>query len=413
MNLPPPLFAAVRIPRFAAQALAAAQPGLRGRAFAVVEQDPESHKTAVLDLSASAAAGADLRRVWPGLPAFLARRKWPELPLVPRDAEAEAKLRARLEALWLRATPAFEAMGSKALLDLAGTPLARRHLKGARENGTEEGGMRSLAEALREAIRKLGVGQAAVGVASTRVMARVLAKVAESHAGEGEGACASGDETHRLDPLPPGLLPGISPAARARLKKYGLATIASLRRLEREELRLRFGLEGDRLHALARGLDFGPAEEKRRAVEVETVLPRDLNDEEALRNRARLAADKLGHALRFEGLKAGRFTLTLVYSDGRSARRTAALNPPSADFEALAERVEPLFFELYQRRVALRRIRLSVAVPSAETGQRDLFEEAMPGRREALGRAIDAIRRKRGFAKLVSGSNVEKKTIEQ
>jgi nucleotidyltransferase/DNA polymerase involved in DNA repair len=405
VNLPPSLFAAVRIPRFAAQALSAARPELRGRPFVVVEQDPESHKTTVLDLSPSAAAEGEFRHIWPGLPAFLVRRKWAELPVMARDIKAETKLRAALDALWLCATPAFASEGGKVLLDLAGTPLARRHMKRERD---EEESMRRLGEALHAAVRALGMEQAAVGVAATRVAARMLAKVVQSHDGSGSAACPSGSETDRFDSLSPDYLPGLSPAARARLKKYGLVAIAAVRVLDREELRLRFGLEGDRLHALARGLDFGPAIEKRRPVEVETVFPRDLNDEEVLRNRARLTADKLCHALRAEGLKANRFTLTLVYSDGRSARRTLALNPPTAAFEALAARVVPLFFELYQRRVALRRIRLGVAVPAPETGQRDLFEDALSGKQEALSRAIDAIRRKRGFTDVVSASNVEK-----
>src|SRR5690606_22766745 len=136
--------------------------------------------------------------------------------------------------------------------------------------------------------------------------------------------------------------------------------------LGKEELTLRFGTEGEKLYTLARGMDLEPVVSRRKPVAVETVLPRDLNDEQALRNQVRLTADKLAHALRLAAMKTARFTLVLVYSDGRSARRTMKLHPPTAAFTPLAEAATGLFFELYQRRVALRRLRLLVAAPAAE-----------------------------------------------
>ena len=141
---------------------------------------------------------------------------------------------------------------------------------------------------------------------------------------------------------------------------------------------------------------------------MDTILPLDLNDEAALRNQVRLTADKLGHALRLAGptpMKAGRFTLVLIYSDGRSARRTVSL-PPTAAFAPLADAAVSVFFELYQRRVALRRLQLHVSTPAVETGQRDLFEEKGASKKEALEAAIDRIRIKRKFGAVLSGSNV-------
>jgi nucleotidyltransferase/DNA polymerase involved in DNA repair len=153
-------------------------------------------------------------------------------------------------------------------------------------------------------------------------------------------------------------------------------------------------------------MDLEPVASRRKPIAAETVLPHDVNDEEALRNQVRLTVDKLGHALRLAGAKTSRFTLVLAYSDGRSARRTVKVNPPTAAFLPLAERALPLFFVLYQRRVALRRIRLLVTAPAVETGQRELFEAAGAGKQEALEAAIDRIRNKRKFWDVLSGSNV-------
>jgi hypothetical protein len=84
------------------------------------------------------------------------------------------------------------------------------------------------------------------------------------------------------------------------------------------------------------------------------------------------------------------------------------LNPPTSAFAPLADKAASLFFELYQRRVALRRLQLQVATPAVETGQRDLFEETGAGKREALEAAIDRIRVKRAFGAVLSGSNVRR-----
>ena len=401
--IPETLFAAVHIPRFTAQALSAERPTLRRQPFIVVEQNPSSHKTMVLELSDAADALMEKsprgRRVWPGLPVFIAQRKWPGLPVLSRDTAAEARLRERMRALWVRCTPEFTVRDNGgATLDMTGTPAARKF---------EPAGW---ATHLQLQLYGLGLDAAAIGVAPSQVVARVLARLSgRPGAPCGIQVCPPGGEARLLDPLSPALLPDLSSHARERLKKYGLETLGAVRRLDREELTLRFGSEGDKLYTLVRGMDLEPVVAKRKAITVDTILPLDLNDEAALRNQVRLTADKLAHALRLAGpapMKAGRFTFILTYSDGRSARRTVRVEPPTAAFAPLADAAVSAFFEMYQRRVALRRLQLQVSTPAVETGQRDLFEEKGTGKREALEAAIDRIRTKRAFGAVLSGSNV-------
>jgi DNA polymerase-4 len=407
---PHPLFAAVVVPHFTAQAMIAAQPALRGMAFAVADQAVESHKTPVLDVSPA----AETRGVHPGLPVFLMRRKWPRMPVLPRDAAAETLLRDRMRALWTRCTPEFTVRDNGgAMLDMTGTPLGREALPRRGVTSPEQGMLR-LAGRLQAGLLGLGLESAAIGIGSSQVMARVLARLG---APDGLLVCIPGGESRALDRLSPLLLPGLSPGARERLRKYGFATVGAVRSLEKEALILRFGAEGEKLYSLARGLDLEPVLVRRKPLAVETVLSHDVNDEAALRNQVRLTADKLGHALRGadggNGRKANRFTMILMYSDGRAARRTLRLHPPTAAFQPLAEGAVALFLELYKRRVALRRIRLLVTAPAVETGQRELFETEGEGKREALEAAIDRIRAKRSFGAVLSGSNVERRAKSQ
>src|SRR4051812_16855128 len=118
---PPSLFLALEAPEFPAQAIAAWDERLRGRPFAVVEQDPDSHKTYVIAVSPSAREG----EVFPGMPLAAARRRLRGLEVASRNPAWEAALGDELRALALRYTPESEVRGGRALLDMTGTPDAR------------------------------------------------------------------------------------------------------------------------------------------------------------------------------------------------------------------------------------------------------------------------------------------------
>ena len=387
---PDPLFAAVEIPHFLAQTLSVWNPILRGKPFAVIEQNAESHKTPLLAVSETARKFG----VIPGVPVFITKRRWPHVQILMRDLPGEMRLRKTMHTHLLGYTPVFTIRDSGgALLDMTGTPATRK--------ATPE----VWAGHLQKTLRDLGLEAVSVGVASSQIVARALARLNEPH---GIQVCPMGDETFLLDPLSPNLLPGLSSHGRELLRKYGLVSISSIRRLDKEEITLRFGSEGEKLYSLVRGWDFEATSSGGKSIMAESLLSQDLNDQEALRNQVRLTADKLGYELRLKDCKAAKVTLVLTYSDKRSARRTIALNPPTSAFPELAEKAMHLFEEIYQRRVALRRIQLQVTVPRVDTGQLDLFDEVWIRKQRALEAAIDRIRRKRTFQAVLSGNNVFK-----
>ena len=121
----------------------------------------------------------------------------------------------------------------------------------------------------------------------------------------------------------------------------------------------------------------------------------------------RLTADKLAFRLREAGRQADRLTLAIRYADGKAARKTVAIRPRTGAFLVLADHSRELFRALYQRRVALRAIALSVPAPKQDTGQTDLFASQDDRRQHALGDALAKIRGRSGFAIILSGANVE------
>jgi DNA polymerase-4 len=390
-----PLFAAVEIPHFLAQTLSVWNPELRGRSFAVIEQNAESHKTPLLAVSETAAKFG----LTPGIPIFIAKRRWPDVQILMRDLPGEATLRKTMSTHLLGYTPLFTIRESGgAVLDMTGTPVTRK--------ATPE----IWAYHLQKTLRDLGLEAVSIGIASSQIVAQVLARLNKPH---GIQVCPMGNETSLLDPLLPELLPGLSSHTRELLRKYGLASISNIRRLDKEEILLRFGSEGEKLYSLVRGWDFETISSGGKAIVAESLLSQDLNDQETLRSQVRLTADKLGHALRLKDCKAARVTLVLTYSDKRSVRRTTPLHPPTSAFPRLAEKATHLFEEIYQRRVALRRIQLQVTLPRTDTGQLDLFDEVWVRKQHALEAAIDRIRCKRNFQAVLSGSNVMKRSVKQ
>jgi DNA polymerase IV len=387
---PPPLFLALEAPEFPAQALAAWDDRLRGRAFAVVEQDPGSHKTYVIAVS-PAARNADL---FAGMPLAVARRRLPGLEAASRNPAWEAALGDELRALCRRYTPEAEVRGGRALLDMTGTPAARalRPLGLARK-------------LLRDTRYVAGLTELYAGAAATRLMAKVMARLAAERGGDAE-ACPPGSESLLLDPLPPICLPGLSPQCRARLRRYSLGAVGQVRALGREALAARFGAEGDKLYTLACGLDLEAVRAERGDVSAETVLSADGNDDDALARAVRLTADKLVFQLRARGLQADRLTLAIRYADGKAVRKTAAVRPRTCDFAVLAALADGLFRTLYQRRVALRAVSLTAPAPGPDTGQTELFAGEGDRRQRALGDALAKIRARAGFGAILSGSNL-------
>jgi len=389
---PEPLFIAVAIDQVAAQALEGGEAELRGRAFAVVQQNAESHKASVYSVSASAREMG----VHPGMPVFIMRRKLGRrVAVVPRSQEEEERALGALRALLSQLTPAFEMDGrGSALLDLAGTP-AQRAL-----------GWAALAELLRQRVReRTGMGELGLGISRSALVARSLAREAQPN---GTRICEPGEEGETLTRMDLDALPGLSGHVREAARKYGLHRVDQIQELDRSALTARLGrMEGETLYGLARGVSGGRREQESGAVSAETVLTQDINYQYALAQYVRLTADRVCDELRRQGLLAPRVALRLQYTDNQTTQRSLTLSAPTDDLEAISEGALGLFEELYVRRVALKSVQIIVRRPARDTGQIDLFEGRRERRRRSLGRALTDIRGRMGFEAVMGATALE------
>lgn len=392
---PDPLWAAVQVDQFAAQALAAARPELRGWPFVVICQSADSHRAAVQAVSPQARAlGAAV-----GMPVFALRRKLGRAVAVElRDESAEGACTAAAEALLSAWTPLCRLRAGwsrlTALADLSGTPAAR-------QLGWQGAGP-ALAQALRD---RVGVDEVAVGVSASRLVAKLLAREATP---AGIRACAPGDEAEVIARTGTAGLPGLGSLCRERAARYGLDRAEQILALDRKALRRRFGRQvGERLYGLVRGLESQARDARPSAIEGETVLACDANDERLLRDALRLAVDKACDGLRQAGQVAKAVRLRLVYTDNRRSQKTAQLPASTDDFAALSAAAQRLFAAAHVRRVALKAVAVAALRTSPCTGQRDLFEGIEAQKRRQLGAALTDIRRRMGFSAVVVAGALE------
>ena len=383
---PEPLYLCMEIDQFPAQVIAACEPRYRNTPFVVVRQRADSHHSRVWACS-RAAADIGIRQ---GMPVRTARRRR-GVAVVPWDAALERMALEDLACILCDHTPAYEvdARGT-CVADLSGTP--------AQRNQSAEQIALGLFQTVRD---RIGLEALAIGASRSRLVARLMARASRPC---GIRICRPGEEEDTLAALAVRWLPGLSATCRDKLRKYGLKTIGQVRCLGRQALVRRFGREGERLYSLACGVDVERRAVRMPALQAETVLDRDINDDALLVRQVRYTADKLCYELKTAQARTNRLTFALTYTDGKMAQKTVSLPYPTHDYAILAQTAVRLFEALYQRRAAIKSIRLTVNRLKRDTGQLDLFETARDQRQRRLEAAMTDIRKKMGFHSVLNAS---------
>ncbi len=172
-------------------------------------------------------------------------------------------------------------------------------------------------------------GRPLAGIGGTRFAAAVAASIAAAvpgapvaapgagSAGSAAGAVllhvvAPGADAEFLAPLSAAML-SRDPEIRARLDRLGLRAIGQVAQLPRSALVARFGPEGERLHARARGEETNPFRPRRAPERMVLALPIDppVSDVEGLRFVLHRLAAAFGDQLQARGAATSRARLTL------------------------------------------------------------------------------------------------------
>ena len=320
----------------------------------------------VIDASPDARA-LGVRR---GMPLGSAHRLVPEATFIEPDLDADR----------VAAERAFEALGAfSPSLAGSGDPLDPAY--GLFEMGID--GLGPLWGPEPVLVERVGAALTAVlpgeglatraGVAGTHFAATIAAV----HARAGSPVVvAPGDEAAFLADFPSGLLT-TNLDVRARLTRFGLRRIGAVAGLPRSALIARFGNEGARLHARARGEETEPFRARHAPERLALALPIEppVEDLEPLRFVLHRLVAAITTQLTTRGLAADRAVLTLELDLAFAARGTSPrmeveqrFPEPTADPEA----IERLLFARLEREpppAAVQRLDLELRGTTEAAGQ--------------------------------------------
>ncbi len=328
-----------------------------------------------------------------GMPLAAARRRCPRAVVRPPRPEAEyGRFTARCLGPALGLTPLVEpgrGMGHL-YLDLTGS---RRLL----------GSAPAMARHLQRELGRVTGLVPAWGLAESRLVARVAARVAKPDRGR---VVAPGSTRDFLDPLPLEILPGLRRQDRLRLRELNIRTIGQARRLSPSELAIVCDPARARdIHRLLRGIDPRPVHAHCAppcpGPEFCHVFSPDTNEEPVVLAGLHDLVLQAGRHLRGRGLGCRRLAVRLEYSDGMAmVRRAAAARGVAADNRTLRHLAVTALYRGWHRRVRLRRLVLSCSGLLAPVHQLSLFscDYEKICKSIEISRAVDVIHERFGPA---------------
>jgi DNA polymerase IV len=196
---------------------------------------------------------------------------------------------------------------------------------------------RAVAEAVQAAVRAATELTCSLGVAGSKVVAKIAS---DRRKPGGITVVPAGREADFLAPFDVGRLPGVGPKARERLRATGVTTIGGFAALEDEELRgVLPGKVGRLLRDRARGIDPRRLEldVERISISQEETFERDVEERERLHDELRRMAEALARKLRADGKAARTITTKLRYADFSIRSRSTSLSVGTDEAGEIAE----------------------------------------------------------------------------
>lgn len=227
--------AVFHLPEACARLLEGVRPELRERLFVI--PDPQDYSLAGEIGMAARSCG-----IRPGQSLWELQRQHRDLLIIHLPENFYSSMRERLSAVFLEHAPeVLEHSLGEWELDLTGCD---RLVQGRWEDWCE---------ALHTQLAtELGVS-GNLALASRRSTARILARTHERTT-----LCPSGQESSSLASLTLEVVPELSEGLRLSLLRQGLRTLGEIARTPRHLMVRRFGTEGEKLCAMARGMDIAP-----------------------------------------------------------------------------------------------------------------------------------------------------------
>ncbi len=331
---------------------------------------------------------------------YAAKKKCPDLVLLPPHHELYAAYSERINAIYGEYTDLVEPFGiDESWLDVTHS----LHLFG--------GDAKALADTLRERIRReLGL-TISVGVSFNKVFAKLGSDYKKPDA---TTIIARENWREIVFPLPVGDLLYVGRSAQEILGRYGVRTIGELSQCSEEMLETLMGRLGVQLCRYANGLDSSPvrgalAREPVKSVGNSTTFRRDLTRWDEVRSGISLLSDSVAMRLRRQGLYCGGVQVGIKNSRFQVFSRQTTLPHSTHLMREINDTALRLVRELWKAPDPIRLLSVTALHLSGEAQsfrQLDLLgadDDVQLEKQEAVEFTMDALRRKFGRSVIAYG----------
>lgn len=334
---------------------------------------------------------ARIQGVRSAMPMFKALAACPEAIVIKPDMEKYVRVGREVRAMMQALTPLVEPISiDEAFLDLSGTE---------RLHGLPPALV--LARFAQAVEKDIGISVSA-GLSYCKFLAKVASDFRKPR---GFSIIGEAEAVSFLAEQPVTLIWGVGKAFAATLEREGIRSIGQLQKMEHGDLLRRYGVMGDRLYRLARGIDDRRVhpDHDAKSVSAETTFDADLATMQDLVPVLRALSEKVSARLKKAGIAGRTVVLKLKTQDFKTRTRNRQLGDPTR----LADRIFSTGLELLRRETDGTRFRLlgigvSDLSDDGKADPPDLVD--MQSRKRAMAEgAIDTLRDKFGRKAVETG----------
>ncbi len=325
------------------------------------------------------------------MPMYKALEACPDAVVVRPDMEKYAHVGGQVREMMRALTPLVEPLSiDEAFLDLTGT----ERLHGMSLD-------RVLAIFARDVEKNLGI-TVSVGLSYCKFLAKIASDLDKPR---GFAVIGKAEVLDFLRDKPVGMIWGVGKVMRERLEADGYRLIGDLQRADETDLMRRYGMEGQRLARLARGIDTRDVSSERetKSVSNETTFNGDIADFETLARELWRMSEKVSDRLKESEMAGSTITLKLKTKDFKSRTRARTLNEPTQ----LATRIFNAARDCLEKEAdgtAFRLIGVGVtALTDASEADHGDLADTRTTRDKAREAAVDSLRKKFGGDAIVRG----------
>ena len=325
------------------------------------------------------------------MPMYKALEACPDAVVVRPDMEKYAHVGGQVREMMRALTPLVEPLSiDEAFLDLTGT----ERLHGMSLD-------RVLAIFARDVEKTIGI-TVSVGLSYCKFLAKIASDLDKPR---GFAVIGKDEALNFLRDKPVGMIWGVGKVMREKLEADGYRLIGDLQRADETDLMRRYGMEGQRLARLARGIDTRDvsAERETKSVSNETTFNGDVADFETLARELWRMSEKVSDRLKESEMAGSTITLKLKTKDFKSRTRARTLNEPTQ----LATRIFNAARDCLEKEAdgtAFRLIGVGVtALTDASEADHGDLADTRTTRDKAREAAVDSLRKKFGGDAVVRG----------